>query len=461
MTTSVAARRGRPRMCAILVLCLGLGLVPVGSSMAERVIQRVEARPGGQEVTVVIAAPGGEPLAFRCFTLDAPPRLVIDLPDVRLDAEHPKCLPVGAAGVSQIRLGQFQIDPDIVRLVCDLCEGEQAPRWRKAPGEQPEETLIVLSHGGPPELQLPGIESAGDIVLLRFAAVGELPRQVGELGDPPRVYVDVAGATAEETLAKDFPEGPIRQIRMSQQPSPPDCPVSRAVVELREAQPYTLHSDGSDLVIAIGPRSWALPMSDYQPQERLKGKRIVVDPGHGGPDIGAPATYGPPHQPPFEKDLNLDIGLRLAKLLESEGAHVTLTREDDTYITLAERAATANRLRADAFISIHCNSCRVPGSLHGTSVYYDHAHSLVLADLVQRELVASLDTEDKGVRNANFAVIRRTQVPGILVETAFINHEGDRERLEQPNFRERAARAIVRGLCRFFEESGGTGGPSA
>ena len=72
-----------------------------------------------------------------------------------------------------------------------------------------------------------------------------------------------------------------------------------------------------------------------------------------------------------------------------------------------------------------------------------------------------MGTEDKGVRNANFAVIRRTVVPGILVEAAFINHEHDRERLMHPEFRERTARGIVRGLVLFLDDGKERGGPTA
>jgi N-acetylmuramoyl-L-alanine amidase len=282
-----------------------------------------------------------------------------------------------------------------------------------------------------------------------------LPRAVAALADPPRVYADLSHAVLEESYREESDAGAVREIRMAQQPAEPERPVARLVVEMREEQAYTVFSDRDDLIIAVGPQPWALPLSEYQAAEQLKGKRIVVDPGHGGEDIGAPAVFGPPPRGPFEKDIVLDIGQRLAKLLAAEGAEVTMTREDDTYITLQERAALANRLRADAFISIHCDSCDNPNTLSGTSVYYDHAHSARFAQLVQGELTAALGTRNKGVRNANFAVIRRTQGPGILVETAYINHEQDRARLIHPNFRERAARAIARGLIEF------TNGPSA
>lgn len=138
-----------------------------------------------------------------------------------------------------------------------------------------------------------------------------------------------------------------------------------------------------------------------------------------------------------------------------------MTRDDDTYVSLSGRAEIANRLKADAFVSVHCNSCDRPDTLCGTSVYFDHQHSARFARLVQNELVAALGTVDKGVRNANFAVIRRTRVPGILVETAFINHKEDRARLLHPEFRERAARAMAAGLIRFLDADSKDGGPEA
>lgn len=456
MTGLVAIRRGsRARAALVVLMSLSLGGVSQASSARERMVQRVEARVGEREVTVAITATFESPLQLGSFVLEKPSRLVIDLRDVKLNPEQATCLPVDGGAIRQIRLGQFQLDPDIVRLVCDLRDEGEAPAWAVAPGGERGETLIIFPGDGPRTLAPPVVERVEDTVLLRLPRMSEVAYRSGTLEDPLRVYLDLTGAVVEEVYVEDIGEGPIRQIRMAQQPSTSEHPISRVVVELRERQSHSVFADGLDLVVALGERPWALPLPEYRPRGRLAGKRIVVDPGHGGDDIGAPAVYGPPHQPPFEKDIALDIGLRLARLLRGEGAEVTLTRDDDTYISLRGRASIANRLRADAFISIHCNSCQVPGSLWGTSVYYDHAHSLGLAELVQQELIAWLGTKDKGVRNANFAVIRRTQSPGILVEAAFINHEGDRERLMHPNFRERTARAVLRGVARFLTEDAG------
>lgn len=457
MTGNVWWRRDLASRLSLLLggFCLlTVALTGVEAEAADYAVSRIEVSRTEQEVILTVFAAADGPLDIQAFTLDDPPRLVLDLPGATLDPEQLSCLPVGTAGIRQIRLGQFQLDPDIARLVLDLDEGAPAPAWRTAQGEEPGETNLIFPIAGPLLLEPPEVESTEDAVLVRVAGVARLPRCVAILDNPPRVFADITDAQLQASYRQELPDGLIREIRMAQQPAPSEHPVSRVVVELREAQYHSIFVDGNDLVIALGPRPWALPLADHEAANRMVGRRIVIDPGHGGQDIGAPAIFGPPAQGPFEKDIVLDIALRLGRLLEAEGAEVTLTRQGDSYVSLRGRAAVANRLNADAFISIHCNSCDRPNTLCGSSVYYDHQHSVRFARLVQEELVASLGTVDKGVRNANFAVIRRARVPGILVETAYINHDGDRARLVHPNFRERAARAMLRGVIRFLAEGG-------
>ena len=449
MTVPAAARRGM-----LVSLCAVLTLGWQAAGLAERVVTRVEVRPEPRGAVVSVLSSCTEPLEVKAFALRDPPRLVFDLAGAELAAGVPDSFPVGGEGVRQVRLGQFSAEPKVARLVVDLTEGEDPPAHEIRAGREPGETIILVRRGGPLALRPPTVEAVGDAVLVRVAGAARLARKAGMLADPPRVYADLAGAMVPESYRREIEAGLVRELRMGQQASIGDHQVARLVVELREEQAYTVFSDGEDLILAVGRQPWALPLPEYQAGNRLQGKRIVVDPGHGGPDIGAPAVFGPPPQGPFEKDIVLDIGRRLAALLVAEGAEVTMTREDDTYLSLQERAAIANRLQADALVSLHCNSCDVPNMLQGTSVYYDHGHSAGFAQLVQRELVAALGTRDKGVRNANFAVIRRANVPGILVETAYINHEEDRARLIHPNFRERAARAMLQGLIRFLAAEG-------
>jgi N-acetylmuramoyl-L-alanine amidase len=461
MTASVTAR-GRLSACraAFVLLCCALALASQPSAWGAETITRVDIRPDAGETVIAIFTSSQQSLEVKSFSLEEPPRLVFDLLDAELDPQLPDSFSVVAPALERVRLGQFSVDPPIARVVVDLAADSPLASCETDRRGVPGETLIVLRNAAPIVLGLPTVETVEGAVLVRMLGVGKLHHSVAVLSDPPRVYADVTDAVIEEAYCHEYEQGAVREIRMGQQPADPLHPVARVVVELHEEQAYTAYPDGPDLILAVAPQPWALPLPRYEAAARLKGKRVVIDPGHGGEDTGAPAFFGPPQKGPLEKDIVLDIGLRLAQLLKAEGASVTLTRDDDTDLSLKQRAAIANRLRSKAFVSIHCNSCDKPNTLHGTSVYYDHRHSMGFARLVQDELLAALGTEDKGVRNANFAVIRRVKGPGILVETAFINHEDDRAGLVHPVFRERTARAVLRGLIRYLdgEPDGGAAG---
>jgi len=451
MSGSVTVWRGRrPRLATVGVVCSVLVFAAQTAGWAARAITRVDIRPGAGKTVLALFTADEQRLEATSFSLQDPPRLVFDFPGATLDPDLPLEIPVVAPALRAIRLGQFSVEPDIARLVVDLSEQRLPPSWEITAGVEPGETLIVLRQPGPVLLAPPNTEIVHGVSVVRIPGVAQLRRSTATLTDPPRVYADLTDAVLEEGYREEFSAGAIREIRMAQQPADPEHPIARIVLELREEQAHIVFADGPDLILAVGPQPWALPLARHQADNRLEGKRIVIDPGHGGDDIGAPAKFGSPPGGPFEKDLVLEIGHRLAKLLKAEGAQVSMTREDDTYIGLTERAALANHQKAHALISIHCNSCDTPNTLQGTSVYWDHQHSRGFAQLVQRELIAALATDDKGVRNANFAVIRRAKGPGILVETAYINHDGDRARLVHPNFQERAARAILQGLISFL-----------
>lgn len=437
---------------AVAAICL-LNLSGLAASADSHEVD-IHTTVDANRAVVRIHVSDGAALTHQVFPLREPSRLVVDLQDaVLVTLQAP--VTVGVAGVETVRVAQFQAAPPAVRIVLDLSLAADTIHWTANAEEQTGDLVLAVGDASAPLLSTPKVDRSADTVTVRIAGAGGMERVVKALPDPDRVYIDFAGATFRGTLEQALPEGPVAELRMAQQPPQAEGPVARLVLELREpGVAYSVSADGADLVIAIGPTLWALPLGVHRSTGALKGKLIVIDPGHGGKDPGAPAFPGPPAEEPFEKDIVLDIGLRLARVLRTEGARTTLTRGDDTYVTLKGRSDLANRLGADAFVSIHCDSCVKPNTLRGTSVYYDHDHSIALANLVQKELVATLATEDRQVRYANFSVIRRTQVPGILVETAFINHDSDRRRLTHPNFRERVARAIAEGLVRFLAPHG-------
>ncbi|MFW6381278.1 MAG: N-acetylmuramoyl-L-alanine amidase family protein, partial [Bacillota bacterium] len=169
----------------------------------------------------------------------------------------------------------------------------------------------------------------------------------------------------------------------------------------------------------------------------MSNKIIVLDPGHGGRDPGAIGSTGLQ-----EKDINLDIALHLRKLLiNSTGARVYLTRDKDVYLSLAERAGLANKLKADIFISLHTNA-DIHRQEQGVETYAHYnacPRSWALAWYVQESLVRKLKLANRGLKVQNFQVIRQTpSLRSILVETGFISHPVEEQKLATSSFREQA-----------------------
>lgn len=180
----------------------------------------------------------------------------------------------------------------------------------------------------------------------------------------------------------------------------------------------------------------------------LFGKTIVIDPGHGGSDPGAV------YQGVYEKDLNLDIALRLKKILEDNGARVLMTRESDVYVNLYARAGMANEIKADIFISIHNNSSPNPATSGVQTLYFPTPEKKKLAELIQKSMVQSLNIPDLGIiERTGIVVIRETVMPSCLVEVAFMSNPKDLSLLLDENFRQKAAEGVFKGILNYFEKA--------
>jgi N-acetylmuramoyl-L-alanine amidase len=221
----------------------------------------------------------------------------------------------------------------------------------------------------------------------------------------------------------------------------------------------------------------------------LKIGRIVIDAGHGGHDSGTLGAGGIE-----EKDVVLDVALRLGKLLHDRlGAEVVYTRDDDTFVPLETRTAIANKAQADLFISVHANSSQDP-TVKGVEVYYlnftsdpeamtvasrenavssESVHEL--SDLVKKialkdkideskELAADVDASlyaglrkgnpelrNRGVKKAPFVVLIGANMPSILAEISFVTNPDTAERLETPEYRERVAESLYRGIAQYAQ----------
>ncbi|MEA5503943.1 N-acetylmuramoyl-L-alanine amidase [Halotia wernerae UHCC 0503] len=149
--------------------------------------------------------------------------------------------------------------------------------------------------------------------------------------------------------------------------------------------------------------------------------KICIDPGHGGIDPGA---IGKEPEILHEKDVTLSIFLLMKKELEDKGHTVFLVRDKDMTISLSDRARTANQNNADIFISIHCNS-HTSNNAEGieTWIFPGSTVGRKLAEPVQKSLTSTfLNHKDRGIKEANFEVLRETNMPAILVECEFISN---------------------------------------
>ncbi len=203
--------------------------------------------------------------------------------------------------------------------------------------------------------------------------------------------------------------------------------------------------------LAGEPQPQPDPQPKPAPASPLKGKTIVIDAGHGGYDPGAIGITGY-----FEKSLNLAVSLELAPLLRDAGARVLMTRWSDWCPSLWERVNLANSNGADAFVSIHGNAHPQP-YISGTETYYypwgaHSGRSRILAELLQRQLVAALGLRDIGVKTANFYVISNTWMPSALVELGFLSNYGDEALLRRAETHRHVARALMGGLESFFSK---------
>ncbi|HEY9624775.1 MAG TPA: DUF3747 domain-containing protein [Crinalium sp.] len=174
---------------------------------------------------------------------------------------------------------------------------------------------------------------------------------------------------------------------------------------------------------------------------------VVIDPGHGGPDVGAVGVGGLQ-----EKDVTLPISRQVAALLEQQGIQAILTRPDDRDLDLAPRVALAEQANANLFVSIHANSAGA--SANGVETYYyGSVEGQELAQSIQSNVIRSTGMIDRGVKTARFYVITQTSMPAALVEVGFVTGQDDARRLSSSTYRNQIAGAITQGILQHIRQN--------
>ncbi len=276
----------------------------------------------------------------------------------------------------------------------------------------------------------------------------ELPH-VFRLNDSSRMVLDFKGllGDVDEIPPLEVHNGAVVRIRASQY----EDDKVRIVADLQEETVRTVKRKGEEGLLEFSFQTVFPPPNT-----------VVIDPGHAtisqwGSDTGAVGSSGL-----TEREVVTSISRMLGEILLEEGFSVIYTREADTALALHERSWAANQ-SGGVFVSIHANA-HPDSAVMGTETFYPGEKggasrellgaSRTLANHVQENLVDLLKRKDRGVKQANFAVLRNSQLPAILVEVAFLSNPQEERMLADPSFQKLAAQAVARGIIGYAEEQG-------
>lgn len=184
-----------------------------------------------------------------------------------------------------------------------------------------------------------------------------------------------------------------------------------------------------------------IPADQSLSSNPLKGKTIVLDPGHGGSDQGASSSTP---SKSLEKNYTLKTAKELKKLLNKEGAHVKMTRSNDKYVSLDDR-----NIKGDAFISIH-NDALDSSNANGVTVYWFKDKQESLAQTLNSAIQKKALLTNRGSRQQNYQVLRQTDIPAVLLELGYISNPTDESMINDQLHRQVVEQAIVDGLKQYF-----------
>ncbi|MBW4085607.1 N-acetylmuramoyl-L-alanine amidase family protein [Paenibacillus sp. S150] len=292
---------------------------------------------------------------------------------------------------------------------------------------------------------------------LMIAMDGNSQPLVSKVSGPDRIVIDLPNATFSDVFGTgqeldpnlngkltvtDYPD--VSGVRYSLYNTAPYT--VRFVIDLNNAKNYSVEVSGDAsklVVIDLNAQS----TDDTATLPGNSGRKLVVlDAGHGAKDSGAVGVTGK-----YEKNFNLAVVLKAAALLKQENnIDVVLTRSDDTFLELKDRAGMANNLKADLFISVHANSSS-SSAASGSETYYQRDASKALANVMHKYLVQATGLSNRGVRYGNFHVIRETTMPAVLLEVGYLSNKGDESLLFSEALQNKVAAGIVAGIKEYLK----------
>jgi N-acetylmuramoyl-L-alanine amidase len=437
-----------------------------------------------------------------------PSRLILDLPDTRLN--QPTSSQLLSNGIKSLRVGQF--DTDRTRMVLELdpeysidpqqvlIQASTSKQWSvQLPTPQPLKSFPRGAPVGPVAV----FNEGGQIVVAqptrpKVIANNSTATPINYIAlDPTRTGVLVQADRSNRTLLKytaglDIASGSYRVTI-------PNARLAPGYQVPADSQRYmTITAQGDDISILVRradgvkvdlvrqyldnrwvylqpvsgstriatnrppaqvpievnpPKRYPAAKQDPTPTVRpSNGKPLVmIDPGHGGRDPGAIGPSGLK-----EVDVIMPVARRVAEILEKQGIAVRMTRTGDNYVGLDERVAMSREVGATMFVSIHANSIDGRPDVNGLELYHynlgqslaETVHSATL-DYVNKN---GFYLNDRRVRSARFLVLRKSTIPAILVETGYLTNEAEVARLSRDDYRRVMAEGIARGIIQYIKD---------
>lgn len=410
------------------------------------IVRNVEASFKSTKEVIIIEGDNIE--NYNVMRLHNPERLVVDILGAYLyTGEDTFILNVDGRVAKQVRVAQFEPDhhyePDdrIVRVVIDLQDREHFEEFKF---EVEENKLIVHLEGEP-------------FNYLKYEEISWLQSELSFRGRPGvrfEVDKDNSSNTINIIAPKSRMDMEFSSIAVA------DHLIKNIIVDKEyDDKNYRIKVELNNQVSyrVVSPSRGRNLVLELNNERKQRGVLIAIDIGHGGRDPGAISKILNMR----ESDIILDVGHRLNQLLLDLGFRTIMTRKDDTFIPLFERAEIANAANADLFISIHANS--VGGNrpeIHGVeNLFYpsernpeDNRNNRQLAEIFQRVMVEHLDAFDRGIfARPNLVVIRETKMPAIITEIGYLSNPQEEAKLATPEYRQRVAESLFYSILAYFQ----------
>jgi len=440
-----------PVILRVEVTLKGSQLLQPLNNYADRTSSRLSFEKGDKTIIRDLAYKAGsisfsstEHIEPEMFVLSDPPRLVIDFFNAQRGNNIIDKLEADDGLLKSIRTARF--NEDTVRFVADMQE-----LTGYSISEQKNGDLYSYQINFKNKFSEVGSRDTKDYQYLDIALSGNSDYEIKKFTHPHRIVIDVKNAFNNlDQLQLPQNSEMIKEVRSSNYVLEGE-EVTRLVFELNKYFNHSVEKSEKGRLIEI---ALAKEESLVNQEENIISDRslIVIDAGHGGFDPGAVGYSG------FEeKEANLKITKKLALILKNRGHKVLLTRNSDRFLSLQQRVQIANNSNASLFISIHANSIN-NSSIGGVETYYNgnsNQNSRLLAEKVHDKIGRNLGVADRGIKENRFYVIKYTEMPSILVETAFLSHPREEKMLKSSSFQSKAAELIADGITDYLKENGG------